>query len=296
MRKADELKEKICRTMLKGQNRELTDAWMEAMPEVFDGKSVISESAKFQNTSVWSQYMYRNTCGGDVRQPIEPLVGLFRHPTSHGACGRPDRPEFIDHQHDGGGVDESAQTIENKGYMVLQPLSNDTIAALYPGRKYLFDLGTGAWQSSSIAWLTKWYGQKGIVFDEMWGWELKLQNITDYWEQFPAEISEKMHFRNIGVPFAKDAPDNPLNILRRIFRKGDYVVIKLDIDNAPIELALMDQLEDDVISMIGEFYFEQHFDCPELSGAFGKTGVRYAEVYERFTALRQKGLRIHYWP
>lgn len=32
---------------------------MEAMPEVFDGKSVISESAKFQNTSVWSQYMYR---------------------------------------------------------------------------------------------------------------------------------------------------------------------------------------------------------------------------------------------
>lgn len=40
------------------------------------------------------------------------------------------------------------------------------------------------------------------------------------------------------MPFAKDAPDNPLNILRRIFRKGDYVVIKLDIDNAPIELVI----------------------------------------------------------
>lgn len=45
--------------------------------------------------------------------------------------------------------------------------------------------------------------------------------------------------RNVGVNFAADAPDNPLNIVRRIFRKGDYVAIKLDIDNAPIEQVIV---------------------------------------------------------
>lgn len=42
--------------------------------------------------------------------------------------------------------------------------------------------------------------------------------------------------RNIGVPSNAEAPDNPLNIVRRIYRSGDYVAFKLDIDNAPIEL------------------------------------------------------------
>mmetsp|Transcript_3909 Transcript_3909/g.11347 ORF Transcript_3909/g.11347 Transcript_3909/m.11347 type:complete len:385 (-) Transcript_3909:471-1625(-) len=292
---ADKLKDKICVTMLEGKDRDLTDAWMEGMPDVYgNGNSgAVSDSPRFKDTTVWSQYLYRNTCGGEVRQPIEPLVGLFRHPTSHPACARADHPEYIDHQHNGGG---GGSVIENKGYMVLQPLANDTIATLYPGRKYLFDLGTGTWNSGSIPWLTQWYGQKGVVFDEIWGWELTAQNITDYWQQFPAEMSEKMHFRNVGVNFAADAPDNPLNIVRRIFRKGDYVAIKLDIDNAPIEQALMDQLDDEVVSMIGEFFFEQHYDCPEMSPYFGGTGVGYSEVYERFHKIRSRGLRIHYWP
>lgn len=30
-----------------------------------------------------------------------------------------------------------------QGYMLLQPLEKSELTALYPGRKYLFDLGTG---------------------------------------------------------------------------------------------------------------------------------------------------------
>ncbi len=49
--------------------------------------------------------------------------------------------------------------------------------------------------------------------------------------------------------------------------------------------------------MISEFYFEWHFDAPEMRGAFGKglnsTTVDCARAMRR---LRDEGLRIHYWP
>mmetsp|Transcript_1406 Transcript_1406/g.4195 ORF Transcript_1406/g.4195 Transcript_1406/m.4195 type:complete len:381 (-) Transcript_1406:736-1878(-) len=288
-----QFQDKICPTMLQGEDREMTDVWMEAMLEAFGGHSEKSEVSKLQNNTVWSQFVYRNTCGGEVRQPIEPLVGLLRHPTSHGACERADRPEFIDHLHDGA---THPGQIENKKYMVLQPLAASKIAALYPGRKYLFDLGTGQYKSSSLPWLTHWYGSRGIVFDEIFGWELKPIPQAQYWQAFPANMSEKMHFWNIGVSYDRAAPDNPLNIVRRIYRPGDYIAFKLDIDNSGIEQALMDQLSTDIIPMISEFFFELHFHCPEMAPHFGPVPVTYPQALQMFHSFRDRGLRLHYWP
>lgn len=97
----------------------------------------------------------------------------------------------------------------------------------------------------------------------------------------------------------------------------------------------MDQLDDDVISKISEFFFEQvplppclmhlvpinytcqalqllahgflttafgsvpqHFDSPELVPRHFHVpqNVSYPEVLQRFSSLRTRGLRLHYWP
>lgn len=41
-----------------------------------------------QQGNAWTGLLrLRNTCGGDeIRLPIEPLVGLLRHPTAHSDC------------------------------------------------------------------------------------------------------------------------------------------------------------------------------------------------------------------
>ena len=43
----------------------------------------------------------------------------------------------------------------------------------------------------------------------------------------PAHLSHKMHFRNVPCSVEPDNPRNPLNILRRLYKPGDYVAFKL---------------------------------------------------------------------
>jgi hypothetical protein len=46
---------------------------------------------------VWSWFVYKNTCPGGEGQrlevPIEPLVGLMRHPLAHAQCRRDEDEE-----------------------------------------------------------------------------------------------------------------------------------------------------------------------------------------------------------
>ena len=44
------------------------------------------------------------------------------------------------------------------------------ILSQYPGRKYLFDVGS-SYYSSSMAWLVERYARHGVHFDELWAWE-----------------------------------------------------------------------------------------------------------------------------
>lgn len=70
-----------------------------------------------------------------------------------------------------------------------------------------------------------------------------------------------------------------------------------DIDNEPIEQALLKQLDDGVIDMIAEFFTEIHFDIAEMRGSFG-TGLKSTlpGVINEIRGFRDRGLRIHYWP
>jgi hypothetical protein len=69
-------------------------------------------------------------------------------------------------------------------------------------------------------------------------------------------------FNRFNIPAAPDAESNtnPWNMLRKVATPEDYVVVKLDIDNTPVEEQFIAQLRasSDLHSLIDEFYFEHH--------------------------------------
>lgn len=70
-----------------------------------------------------------------------------------------------------------------------------------------------------------------------------------------------------------------------------------DIDNEPIEQALLRQLDDSIIAMISEFFTEIHYDIPEMRGSFGPgLKIRLPAVINEIQGFRMRGLRCHYWP
>ncbi len=206
---------------------------------------------------VFSHFVYRDVCiGADVRVPIEPLVGHLRHPTVVSACALSDRPEFISADHDV--VKPNDKHVQNKGrvllcfdaplvgccifsswsfqqdmderhthrYMVIQPFPAADVSRIYPGRKILFDLGTGRFSSGSLPWFLNIFKVKGIDFDEIFGmlplhkrwyiltgahrrlapfdnlqssinaprcnagWEVTDIRQDEYWAEFPADIRQ----------------------------------------------------------------------------------------------------------
>ena len=58
------------------------------------------------NTTAFSYFEYKSSCGGaPLRVPIEPLVGLMRHPLVIGACAaEPGTPSMVETRHDAVGM------------------------------------------------------------------------------------------------------------------------------------------------------------------------------------------------
>ena len=84
----------------------------------------------------------------------------------------------------------------------------------------------------------------------------------DYWGKVPDDFWGRVHFYNTA--FSRDIRNasHPLNIMRSLYKPGDLVVLKLDIDNAPLELNVLEAIENDsfLLHMIFEMFFEMHYD------------------------------------
>ena len=80
---------------------------------------------------------------------------------------------------------------------------------------------------------------------------------------------------------------------------GDFIAIKLDVDNPVLENAIMAEIDADpgLITAIGEMFYEMHYDHPEMAVHFGtNNGHTLEDVTATFGRLRAKGLLLHYWP
>ncbi len=80
---------------------------------------------------------------------------------------------------------------------------------------------------------------------------------------------------------------------------GDFIALKLDIDTAALENAIMAEIEadPDLMSAIGEMFYEMHYDHKEMEQSFHMdNGFKLQDVTATFGRLRAKGLLLHYWP
>lgn len=127
-----------------------SEAWLKTVEmAVLHGDEAALRTA---DEHIFSSVVYENTCTKQqLSQLMEPLVGNFRHPHSIAHC-KPPGPAVVD--------------AENREYMLPAGMLSADLSRVYPGKRYLFDLGTGQY-GSSLAWLIDAHRKRGVEFDEV---------------------------------------------------------------------------------------------------------------------------------
>mmetsp|Transcript_32118 Transcript_32118/g.91078 ORF Transcript_32118/g.91078 Transcript_32118/m.91078 type:complete len:402 (-) Transcript_32118:449-1654(-) len=253
-----------------------------------------------------------------MKSYIEPLAVALRHPLfpcfgSFGSCLKTK----------GCGIYQSPERwamIFDLNYLLL-PFREEMPKppSLEAGRRGLFlDLGSTYYDinhnskkvcgryvcNDNLKWFVDSFRARNIEFDHIYGWEMETLDPKRYWSHVPADIKPKLHFYNVPCQSDPSHPDNPWNHLRATARKDDYVVVKLDIDNNAIEVALIMQLLDDpqLAALIDELFWENHVgQHPMEYWGWGRlkslpSGVStMKDSYSIFTRLRKLGIRAHSW-
>ena len=136
---------------------------------------------------------------------IEPLVGHMRHPYALPHC-RPDK--------------SIAVNVQDRSYIAFAGMKSWE-KDLFPGKKYLFDLGTADFETS-LAYIIAQYEELGIHFDRIWAWEVDVK--PQYWNNVTDDVQGKLHFYNKPVSSDVKSSSHPLQILKSIYQPGDFVV------------------------------------------------------------------------
>ena len=147
-------------------------------------------------------------------------------------------------------------------------------------------------------YLTELYRKFGFYFDHIYAFEVTPIPPATVFSKVPAHLQASYHWINVGVESDPSSLLNPLKMLLDNFRHDDFIVIKLDIDTASIELPLaMQLLEDDRYSMlVDQFYFEHHVFLQELASNWGRSmNGSVLESLQLFSKLREKGIAAHSW-
>ncbi len=304
--------------------RALTDAWVSYVGK-YEHLPVeeLSES-KFQFPGPpFSKFLYKNSCSSSVVEvPIEPFALVGRHPST---CV--DQGYLLDKSYLL--VERRNLTIGKNWYFDLGAslwdeggggASQKWIHETYKARGVNFD-GIFAWEASShdpkIVWgkipgelrcvvdcpllnvcLYVKFGLLGCLFDVglvMWFF------FFFFFFFFFVKTHERHVYRWFNIPANPDVqhPDNPLAVLRKVVKREDFLVLKLDIDNTPIEEQFIAQLmgDESLSALVDEMFFEHHYNMEPLvtlgwGGGLNKTMDDSAKI---FLGLRRKGVRIHVW-
>ena len=155
-------------------------------------------------------------------------------------------------------------------------------------------------------WFWQSFEARGIVFDRVLAWEAHNMSAHNILASFPPHVMDVVSYYNVPVDPTPNARFNPWRTLRQVATPADYVVVKIDIDNTPIERALVEQLLADrgLSSLVDEFFHEHHVrDSPMMHQGWAPHSApradrpmqTLAQSYELFSRLRQLGIRAHSW-
>mgnify|MGYP006192328217 CR=1 FL=1 len=196
-------------------------------------------------------------------------------------------------------------TLEGAMYMSMKTPSEDVVEHKGEVNRFLFDAGAtfpgkgkrddNNW--SGTDWIYKWYEKRGIVFDQVYGWEPSTASL-DKNELEPA-MAKALHFFNVGITDKPRDEHNPLARIRALCKPKDIVVFKLDIDNN-MEMSVVKQLLSDskLMSLVDEFYFEHHVrnNLMRMHGLGGNVQPDLQSWYDMALPARRKGFHMHFWP
>lgn len=216
---------------------------------------------------------------------IEPLYGIFRHPEAV-YCHR-GKPTVI------------KRKAKDTEYLVTDDATRFNIQA--ERQNFYFDLGSSIYHDLSQEKMLLHYEERGIHFHRHLLWEANPMDPVHLFRVVPARFHSAYQFFNTPVNAEQD-DRNPLNILKKIATRDDFVVVKLDIDNSAIEQKFVSQILNDemLASLVDEFFWEPHFHFhPFLKCCWrdtADTNLSAHDVHLMFSKMRHFGIRAHGWP
>jgi hypothetical protein len=169
-------------------------------------------------------------------------------------------------------------------------------------RTVLIDMGASldfhGGTTSPAVYLTELYRKFGFSFDHIYAFEVTPKKPADVFKKVPDHLKSSYHWINVGVETDPASSLNPLKMLLDSFNEDDFIVVKLDIDTASVEMPLAHQLLNDTAlhGLVDQFYFEHHVYLKEIANNWGKTMQGSVQDYlELFIGLREAGVAAHSW-
>lgn len=260
---------------------------------------------------VFSMFIYQRTCPNPEEnivfiEPIEPLHGYLR---DHRSICEQMTPEWSPE------MPRSKTGFGDRRYLLLSSKTNSPRIfqshriAEYEPTLLILDIGCGSYNGQvngtktlgdSIAWFMRQYIPKGFKLGKYIAWEEFPMNQEEFFAALPADLITRFTFFNAKISAEPTSRMYPWRFLAELAHDYDHVVIKMDNNQYPVEIALLKILAGDstLLELIDEMYFEFHFKNPPLPqmAAEVRTKATLSDAYDLFLKIRQAGVRMHGWP
>lgn len=289
------------------RKRSSVSTWLEYV------KASVGEQSR-SPTALEAAVLSKLACADGRQEYLEPLTGMARHPLAQVGCkvdeakhgvvfsaGLFDINYLVLHNQCGRRRANASRTAHGH----RQNLFYDLGASAYAGA---VDLDNGFGLGPSVPLFYGLYQRNCIEFDRIWAFEYSKFDPQDYWRAVPAQMRGKLTFLNIPVPLEPDS-NGVLSLLEATAKPQDFVVLKVDIDNGPIEESIVRAIARNprLADLVDELFFEYHFygEPPEFSFGWGTrndpaqpsswTNATVATALGLMRELREAGIRSHFW-
>lgn len=283
-----EYKDRECAVLATSPYRKWVQEWLDVtIPSTLLRDSEGWKAPRDLSPDVFSLFRYRKPSGEVQEIWVEPLGGILRDPRE--PCKRHSQGDWTPHNAD----------VQSKDFLLfdksLSKLSHKRVLFFYLGSsKYNFHM-------PGMSWFYPKYKSEGLRVTDLFAWERTPRPGLEYFDGMPNELAASTHFYNFGVVANVDDVQNPVQVLKTIAHPDDYVIFKLDIDNTPIEEAIVESMLADplALALIDDFFWEHHVNQIDMNPIWSTTyglsnSIKDSIVYLR--KFRDKGVRAHSWP